>query len=384
LSAFNYSNLSSYDFEVLCRDLLNEEHRLNLRSFAPGADGGVDLKGWHSGGRNRRVVVQCKHYMGSSWSQLRTSVEKEVVKLGKLKPEPTRYILATSRALTEANIATLKNILGPFCKSLDDIVDQARLDQMLQRHDIVLRNHHKLWLSSTQILGSILQAPLLNRSEDYRNRLIRNSRTFVQPHSFSVAREVLSNEHSCVISGPPGVGKTTLAEMLALEYLAAKYELFVVGEDIREAEGAFREPSKQLFLYDDFLGRTDVTEKLGKNEDGRLVAFMDRVRDSPSHRFILTTREYILRSAQLRYEKLDRGNIEILKCVLEMSDYSRFERGLILYQHLYFDESLSRDEVGDLVASKGYRDIIDHRNYTPRHVTDALFDIKQRRRKGDL
>jgi hypothetical protein len=156
----------------------------------------------------------------------------------------------------------------------------------------------------------------------------------------------------------------------------------VVGEDIREVEGIYADNRKQLFLYDDFLGRTDLAEKLGKNEDNRIISFIRRIAESPNHRFILTTREYILRAARRRYDRLDRGDLDPLRCVLEMTDYRLFEKGLILYQHLAFDESIPYTELRELVQTQGYRKIVSHKNYTPRHITDALADIRRRRKRG--
>jgi hypothetical protein len=125
-----------------------------------------------------------------------------------------------------------------------------------------------------------------------------------------------------------------------------------------------------------------LREKLGKNEDNRIVEFIRRISRSPNHRFILTTREYILRAARIRYDRLDTGDIDPLRCVLEMDDYSELQKGLILYQHLAFSDGLSRDDIEDLVANRRYLSIVRHPNYTPRHITDALNDIERRNRRA--
>jgi hypothetical protein len=168
--------------------------------------------------------------------------------------------------------------------------------------------------------------------------------------------------------------------MLCLEYLAQDFELIVISEDVAEADELYASWKKQVFIYDDFLGRTDLREKLGKNEDNRIVEFVRRIGRSSNHRFILTTREYILRAARSRYERLDTGDLDVLRCVLQMENYSELQKGLILYQHLAFAEDLNQEEIGDLVRQRAYREIVKHRNYTPRHITDALNDIQRRRR----
>ena len=378
---YNFGNLSPYDFELLMRDLLNSSQGLRLRSFAPGRDDGIDLRGWQAGRPNSRIIVQCKHMVNSTYSNLRTAVKEEKVKLDKLRKKPSRYILATTRKLTARNIDELAKILEPYCKSSDDVLDAGSIEDMLAAHEGVLRRHYKLWVTSTPILQKVLNAGIYNRSESHLENLILKSRTFVQPDSLLGAQRILKEYHTCIISGPPGVGKTTLADMLCLEYLADGFELIVVSEDVLEADSVYSQLRKQVFIYDDFLGRTDLREKLGKNEDNRIVEFIGRVSKSPNHRFILTTREYILRAAKIRYDRLDSGDIDPLKCVLEMDTYTELQKGLILYQHLAFSDGISQPDIADLVLNKRYLPIVRHPNYTPRHITDALDNIRRSRRR---
>jgi hypothetical protein len=320
--------------------------------------------------------------MGSTYPKLRSAVKAEKEKLDNLRRKPSRYILATTKPLTARNIEELANILKPYCKSTDDILDAAYIEDMLTKHEEVLRRHYKLWVTSTPILRKVLNAGIYNRSESYIENLLLKSRTFVQPKALSEAQRILKENHTCIISGPPGVGKTTLADMLCLEYLASDFELIVISEDVLEADDVYAQQRKQVFIYDDFLGRTDLREKLGKNEDNRIVEFIRRINESPNHRFILTTREYILRAARIRYDRLDTGDIDPLKCVLEIDAYTELQRGLILYQHLAFSDGLQRSDIEDLVKNRRYIPIVRHLNYTPRHITDALADIQRRGRKA--
>lgn len=378
---YNFANLSPYDFELFVRDLLNVSQNLRLRAFAPGRDRGIDLRGWRSSRSDIYVIVQCKHMMNSLYPNLRAKVEAERSKLDNLERKPTRYILATTQSLTTANVDELFSILQPYCKSPDDILDIASIEEVLANYPEVVRRHYKLWITSTPILERLLHAGIYNRSEAYLADLIQKSRTFVQPKAFAEARQILKENHACIISGPPGVGKTTLADMLCLEHLANGFELIVVSEDVLEADNVYNEHRHQLFIYDDFLGRTDVREKLGKNEDNRIVEFIRRVSRSPNHRFVLTTREYILRAARTHYARLDVGDIDPLKCVLEMNNYTELQKGLILYQHLAFCDGISSSDIEELVRNRRYMEIVRHPNYTPRHITDALEEIRRRNRK---
>lgn len=378
---YNFSNLSAYDFELLTRDLINASEGLHLRAFAPGRDGGIDLRGWQTGRRKPLVIVQCKHMLGSTYSNLLSSVKKEKEKIDKLVRKPVRYILATTQPLTAANIDELAETLKPYCISTDDVIDATRIDELLAENDTILRRHYKLWVTSTSVLQRVLHAQIYNRSESYVQSLVSRSRTFVQPKAFAKAQKILRENHVCIISGPPGVGKTTLADMLSLDYLANEFELIVISEDVQDADKVYDRKRRQLFVYDDFLGRTDLREKLGKNEDSRIVEFIRRIGESPNHRFILTTREYILRAAKTRYERLDTGDIDLIKCVLEIDSYTELQKGEILYQHLAFADDIPHADIEDLVSNRRYIDIVRHPNYTPRHITDALAVIRRQNRR---
>jgi hypothetical protein len=320
--------------------------------------------------------------IASTYAQLLSSVKKEKIKLDKLTSKPIRYILTTTQLLTAGNIDELASELKPYCKSSEDIIDAGRIEELLEAHSETLRKHYKLWITSTPVLQRVLNAGIYNRSESYLTDLVAKSRTFVQPRAFSSAQKILKQNHTCIISGQPGVGKTTLADMLCLEYIANGFELIVVSEDILEADNVYAQQRKQVFVYDDFLGRTDLGEKLGKNEDNRIVEFIRRVSRSANHRFILTTREHILRAAKIHYERLDSSAVDPLKCILEMTNYDELQKGLILYQHLAFSDGISQSQIEELVVKRRYMDIVRHPNYTPRLIADAVAEIQRTDRTG--
>lgn len=106
-----------------------------------------------------------------------------------------------------------------------------------------------------------------------------------------------------LIAGVPGIGKTMLARMLMLHHMEQGYAAIVISSDVGEADRVYSGQEKQIFYYDDFLG-TSFDEAALKNEDSRLARFMRAVSHASNKRLILTTREYILQDARMRYEKL--------------------------------------------------------------------------------
>ena len=123
----------------------------------------------------------------------------------------------------------------------------------------------------------------------------------------------------------------------------------------------------EIFYYDDFLGRTALTERLG-NEEDRLLGFMKRAAASRTTLFVLTTREYILQQASELYEQLANEGVEGRHFLLELAQYSRTDRARIFYNHASFSDGLSRRARRALLAGRAYEKIIDHPAYNPRHI----------------
>lgn len=371
--------LSDYDFELLIRDLLGEELQVTFESFARGRDKGVDLRYLApSPVQSRRpsapshpdIVVQCKHYAKTGLSGLKSKLKSdEKDKVAKLSP--LRYILATSVDLTLDNKAAIRAIMAPYIVSDNDVLGASDIGALLLKHPKVERSHYKLWLTSSAVLDRFLNSDIYQQTEHVLRNVEKNAVRYVQNRSFPDALNLLTQTHVCVIAGPPGIGKTTLAEMLLLDYIARNYQPVVVSQDASEANRLWNpDPAvPQIFYYDDFLGQAANADKLGKNEDDRISLLISRVTETKNKRLILTTREYILEQAKQDYERLARSNIDALKRVIRLEDYTRLDRAKILYNHLYFSQ-LAPDVRRSLVPGKTYLKIVEHANYTPRLIDD--------------
>ncbi len=366
----SYKNLSDHDFELLVADVLGEEDGKAYEVFARGADRGVDLRA--IGANGTLDIVQCKHMEGSSVSQVLSAARGEARKLADLTPEPGRYRFVTSRSLTASNKTEIRKHLNPWISTDNDVIGAEDLDLMLNRHRSVERRHVKLWLTSFAQLDRAIHAATWSRSEQLLADINDALPSFVDTGVFSTASERLHDEKVLVLSGPPGIGKTSVARMLVADAVARGFEPIEVSEDIDEANAVFDESAKQVFLYDDFLGATFLEDRLTKNEDKRLTSFMRRCRRSKSKMFILTTREHILRQAASWYEEIERSEVPVRRLLIEMKAYSRREKALILYNHVFHSASLTRQQKRFLARRDRYLNIIDHPNYNPRTIEYAI------------
>ena len=162
-----------------------------------------------------------------------------------------------------------------------------------------------------------------------------------------------------------------MAEMLALRLLEAGYRTHFVA-NIEELERQSNPNGKQLFIYDDFLGRTNFREAPDASSQERLFAYMRWIRKKSGKYLILTTREYLFREARAANERLIESRADLIKCVLDVSGYTRMTRARILYNHIYWTSGIGREDLRDFVDQKGYLKIIDHPNFNPRWIADTL------------
>lgn len=181
------------------------------------------------------------------------------------------------------------------------------------------------------------------------------------------AQEILNKHHYCIIVGIPGIGKTTLAEILLIDYADRHgFQAIRIANDLSEVKGVKDPLRRQIFYYDDFLG-TRKLDKLEKNEDKRIIEFMEQVAANKRWRFILTTREYILNTAIIRYESLAQPAVELAPCIVDLADYTRPIHAQILYNHIFFSDLPDPYKLA-LLEKRPYSTALGHTNYNPRIV----------------
>ena len=364
MNNYDFQILQPFEFEMLTRDLLQKREGVILESFTPGRDSGVDLR--FATIKGSKAVVQVKRY--KDYVSLRANLRKEIEKVKNLSP--SRYILSTSVGLTPANKDDIIEMFSPYIVASEDILGRDDLNNLLGLFPEVEKQYYKLWLGSTNVLEDILNKRINTWSELEIETIRKEISTYVKNDSFSKALEVLSKNRYVIISGIPGIGKTTLARMLVYHFLGSGYEEFINLNSIDDAAQKLKENRKQVFFFDDFLGSTYLNP--GETRfDSKLVAFIEKIKREDNKIFILSTREYILGQALQVYESFSIRNIEIAKCILDLSSYTEAFRAEILYNHLA-EAELPLKYVQALLTNRKYLEIIKHPNYNPRIIETFL------------
>ncbi|MEU0486757.1 restriction endonuclease [Streptosporangium sp. NPDC006013] len=360
--------LTDFDFECLCKDLFEAALKIRLEIFTAGSDGGIDLR--YMDRHGKKIIIQCKHWMKSGRAKLvQYMLNKELPKVKILKP--TRYIIASTVEMTTDAKDKLYASFDPFIISPSDIFGVDELLSLIGDHPEVVRKHIRLWLNDVNMLEAAISKNILWRSMHFADEIQETLKTYVSTNSYRYALKVLDTNHVCIITGGPGVGKTSLAQVLSAYYAYSGYELVEISENIEDAYRMWNADAKQVFVYDDFLGQSTLEDKLYKNEDARLIALMRRIGRDPKKRFVCTTRSYILAQGKNRYERLDRENFDPITCVVDLDSYNRETKARILYNHTFWSKWPTREKAS-LAQPENYRKIIDHPNFNPRVISDVL------------
>ncbi|MFG1685200.1 restriction endonuclease [Nonomuraea sp. NPDC049269] len=369
MPAYDFSTLSPLDFEDLVRDVLNEDLGLRLHSYRAGPDQGIDLRG-EDPLTGETIVVQCKRYIDSSDSTFINALQQEAGKaiaLGQV-----RYILVVARRMSPQLQDKIFEALQSVNIKRDDIWGRESLNAALGRVQHVERRHFKLWLTSVGVLQTVIEAGIWQRSEALLQDLAQRARVWVQTPSFFEVQNLLSDRGVCIVCGPPGSGKTSIADAIVLSSLADNWQIIHVSDDIEEAWASIRDDdSRQLFYYDDFLGQGALD--LRKNESSRLaqfVAFVEARR--PRKRLIMTTRDYELsRAISSSDDRLRRVSKQSARHTLALAPADTTLRKNILYNHVDYSD-LPREEQSRLRLDNRLLSVLEHSAFSPRLIRYAI------------
>lgn len=370
---YDFSKLNDREFEILAASIIEKILTTKVEIFKSGRDGGVDGRFWI--GNEKEGIIQCKHYLETPYSQLISKLRRE--ELDKVKKlNPSKYIFVTSQKLSRINKQEIKDIFQPYIITESDVWGKEDLNTFLSKkenQDIVEKNY-KLWITSTTVLEILYHSAIKGRSQSTIREIEEKSHRYVTTKNHNKGLRLLEENNVIILTGEPGIGKTTLANNLVINYIAKGYEFCDVEENISEAESLFRENEEKKILYycDDFLG-SNMYDAINNKKDSHIVKFINRIRKDNSKKFILTSRTNILNKAYSLSHIFQNLKIRDNEFLLTIENLNNIDKAKILYNHIYHSK-LSKQFIDVIYKNKRYKDIIKHRNFNPRiiqFITDS-------------
>lgn len=364
----NYANLNDVEFEALCQDIMQRKLGIHLQRFAPGRDGGVDLT---DDAALHNIVVQVKHYMGTSTSGLIRSLKAELPKVNRLKPK--QYYICCSKQLSDPSIAGLYQHFADYMDSSWNIVTLTEIDNFLKQQENrdILRKHFKLWLDDTGILNELHNDEIFVDCDVLMADAEVKQHRFVRTAVFDKALDILEKGRTLCIIGDPGVGKTITSQMLVLHYAAEGYRVRYTTEvtDLNSLKRNLQadKDAKEVILLDDCFGQAYFEMKSSQSTE--LVSLIRYVRHHTNKLLILNSRITIFQEAKARQRILNDSleQKEFQVHVLDMNQMSLEEKAKILYNHLAFS-GIPKAYFRNIQKDKHYQAIVRHPNYNPRII----------------
>lgn len=380
---YRLDDLGWYQFEWLVQSLLKAELGLGIESWGGHRDHGRDA---YTSSRlsfpDRRslsdgpFIFQVKFVENANAAgaknepQLLASVSKEAERI-KQRPKrgPTNevrhYTLITNTLLNPG-------VRERVCEIVSKVVPLAEI-HLLGGSDICdLLDHHSLLRRSfpqllsirdlDQLLSEVVNRDVIEKSKTAIELAKSIATVFVPTRAYHYAWENLRDFHFVVLEGPPEVGKTAIAWMVALAQLLNGWQI-VVCDEPNEFFGSLREGERQVFVADDAFGRTEYDPARGRKWEAQLERVLKRV--DANHWFIWTSRKHIFERALHDLDFQGAPDFRKAGTIIDATQLSTKDKALILYRHAKAAELA--DEAKELLRAT-VETVVFAREFTPERI----------------
>lgn len=368
---YNIFAFAPFEFQQFACAMISIREGKGFQRFGVGKDGGIDGQYETEDGN---IILQVKNTRATGKALLAIA-RKEKKKIAECHCK--RYIMVFSTPTISPGVKEEIKKLFPDVLSTNDILSAADLNAMLdeEKYEHLEKAYPQLWLGNGTFLEEMLSRNTISEIEksgkvnEKRKEMEETEKKFVVTQKFTQAVELLEENGGLIISGDPGVGKTTHAYCLALYYLKAKdYKRFYFVKSLHEIERIMGENSeeKTIILYDDFWGHSSFeVYHVEHNSDTRLMDIFAVLKGYTHIRLILTTREFVLQQGLRHYPELESEELALHRLCINLGSYTKAEKAEILFKHLEYS-TLEYDYITEIYEQR--ERIINCEAYSPRSV----------------
>jgi hypothetical protein len=390
---YRLDDLGWFQFERMCQALLRAKYGASLEAWGGSQDFGRDA---YSDDRlefpipgkvnDGPFIFQIKFIANASTpgaklrDPLRSAVRSEITRISSrlssgLWQMPQYYVLLTNAPLSAANRRDLGSLIKQILPNTQIILWGAT--------DVAasLDDSPSIRLSYPQILGlrdlrhllkSAVSADVVARSTISLDMTTQLAQVFVATEAYNKALQILDNFGFAVLTGPPEMGKTAAAWMIALARFTNGWEAY----DCRSPSDAFRvyDPERhQIFVADDAFGSTEYRPEIASEWAAQLDKIIALC--GPKHWVIWTSRPGPLKIGLERLYLVGASSSfpDPMRVQVDASRLSVIEKSQILYRHAK-SARLPQDSI-DLVRENA-ESIVENKHFTPlrikRLITEQL------------
>ena len=370
---YDLSLLTDIEFQKLINQLVQKQHPdKTVEEYCEGPDKGKD--GLIHLSSSEIKVIQSKHYLKTGFKGLYSVIEKsEIKKIIGLNPK--EYVLATSIDLSAEQSEKIEELIkNNVSDTRIEIWGYSTIDSLLDENPDIVKATIKLWAQNVDVIKHILNPEAETSFMCLQTRWKKIDKYFVSFDKIQDFIKKLNQEHVLIISGEPGIGKTTLAEYLCKTFFADGFKIKIIDRtNLAQRIDLTNPKEKILFYFDDFLGSNYFSDIEG-SFDRQLVDILREVKVHKNKRFVLTSRTNIIEKGDYLSQEFAEYHLKDVSIPIMSVDLSDEVKATILYNHLWHSE-LDQEIVKNFVDKKIYRDVISHQNFNPRLI-EFITEVK--------
>lgn len=214
------------------------------------------------------------------------------------------------------------------------------------------------------LLSEVVNKAIIERSRDSIEEARELVAVFVPTKAYDRAWKILRKHNFVVLDGPPEMGKTAIARMIALAQLSNAWQAIECRYP-DDFYSSFRTAAPQVFVADDAFGRTEYDPTLGKVWERDLPKVFRRL--DRNHWLIWTARKHILVRAikDMDLTGPARNFPDPGELVVAADELSVEEKARILYRHA---RAANLDDEMRLLLRENARMIVEDAHFTPERI----------------